>query len=290
MRESKMRFEKALGGRLPAAAAFAIFVLLVAACAPSCFAQPPVPETFASPEEASQALFAAVKNDDEQVLMQILGAGKELVSLEDKGQDKQEREKFVTKYEEMHRIVREPDGTAVLYVGAENWPFPVPLVSRNGTWHFDPKTGKKEVLSRRVGGNEIQAIGACHALVEANRQSKTNPGGAPADDPISTLQANASQESSGNQQTEPLLLRGYYFRILTGPKTNEAGEAESGVFGSKTGFAIVAYPVEYRKSGVMTFIVNEDGVVYQKDLGPNTAKLAKTMTTFKPSPTWRPAQ
>jgi Protein of unknown function (DUF2950) len=289
MHGRKIRFEEAFRGGLTATAAFAIFALLLAARPPFCLAQSSIPETFSSPEEASRALFAAVKHDDGQALMKILGAGKELVSLENKGQDKLEREEFVNKYQEMHRLVREPDHTTVLYIGAENWPFPVPLVSRKGTWSFDSKTGMREVLFRRIGENETKALEACHALAAAARQYEKEPRGDAADDPINALLASASNEGSANHQNESFRYHGYYFRILTGRKDNAPNGAHGEVSGGKTGFVFVAYPVEYRRSGVMTFIITDDDIIYQRDLGPNSAKLAKAMTTHTATSTWRPA-
>jgi hypothetical protein len=282
MRGRKIGFEEAFRGRLRATGAFAVFALMVAADPPSCFAQRSLPETFSTPEAASRALFAAVQNDDERALIRVLGAGKELVALEDAAQDKRERDEFVDKYQQMHRLVREPDRTTVLYIGAENWPFPVPLVSRNGTWSFDSATGMREVLFRRIGENEARALEACHALAEAQREYETKPEAEGTDDPARTLLANARNEAAANPHIEPFRYHGYYFRILTGRKNN--------VSGVDTEFAVVAYPVEYRKSGVMTFIVNKDDIVYQKDLGLDTVKLAKTMTRYQPRPAWRPAE
>jgi hypothetical protein len=278
MNRKKTTFEVGFIGRVTATTAFATFALLVAACAPLGFAQNAGPENFSSPQEASRALFLAVKQDDDQKMMKILGGGKALVSLEDQVQDKGERKEFVDKYQEMHRLVHEPDRTTVLYIGAENWPFPVPLVSRNGTWHFDARAGEREVLYRRIGANETKAIEACHALAEGKEDQQSSIEGGTTDDPIRALRK-ASNEGSANQN-EPVQSNGYYLRILTGQKKNAPGKGNTGV-------SFVAYPVEYRKTGVMTFIVNKDDVVYEKDLGPNTRTLAKTMTSYKPSPTWR---
>jgi Protein of unknown function (DUF2950) len=263
--------------------------MLIAASPRLCFARHSGPQRFSSPEEASHALFAAAKNDDDRALMQVLGAGRELVSLEDKTQDKLEREQFLTKYQEMHRLVREPDQTTVLYIGAENWPFPVPLVSRNGTWSFDAKTGMREVLFRRIGENETKALDACRALAAAKRGSKTTLTGEKTDKPISTLIANQTNDGSTNQHGETFRYHGYYFRILGDRENDAAGGASSDLSSDKTTF-IVAYPIEYRKSGVMTFIVSGDDVGYQKDLGPNTAKLAEAIATYKPNRTWHPAE
>src|ERR1700731_2665962 len=148
----------------------------------SSFAQGVQPKTFSSPAEASSALFQAAQKEDEPALEAILGAGKELTSSSDELEDKLERERFSQKYQEMHRLVREPDGSTVLYIGAENWPFPIPLASNNGAWYFDSDTGTQEILFRRVGENETTAIQVCRALTRAKGHSETETTG---DDSIS---------------------------------------------------------------------------------------------------------
>jgi hypothetical protein len=165
----------------------------------------------------------------------------------------------------MHRLVRDPAGVTTLYIGAENWPFPVPLVSRNGVWRFDADGGTDEIRFRRIGENEVTAIGICHALVAA----ETHPG--------------EGSETGGLVKTvldvqhtnKPILFHGYYFRALS----KSGGE-----------FAAIAYPAVYRSSGVTSFVVNQDDVVYEKDLGPKTANVAATMTTYHSGPTWTPAE
>src|ERR1700751_960416 len=145
-----------------------IGLLLVVVClAVSSFAQAAQPKTFAAPGKAATALFEAAQKEDEQALEAILGAGKEVTSSSDEVQDKLEHEQFSQKYQEMHRLVREPDGSTVLYIGAENWPFPIPLVSKNGAWRFDSETGKQEILFRRIGENEATAMGVCEELAMA---------------------------------------------------------------------------------------------------------------------------
>jgi hypothetical protein len=193
---------------------------------------------YSSAEQAAQALFLAVQSGDEQAVSQILGGDKELFTMDDKNQDDLDRQQFLEKYREMHRLVREPGGT-VLYVGAENWPFPLPLNSKNGAWSFDARAGKREVLYRRIGANESIAIDLCSALARQDDR-----------DAAALL---------GN----PIPLHGYYFR------------ARAPYF--------IAYPADYRSSGVMTFIVGRDGVVYERDLGPRTAKVA---TEMKPDSSW----
>src|SRR5947199_3681468 len=147
--------------------ALAVSALLTLGYARLSFGQKSEPKTFSSPAEASNALFQAVKNADEQALEAILGAGKEVTSSSDEVEDKLERERFSQKYQEMHRLVREPDGTTVLYIGAETWPFPIPLVSKNGAWHFDSDSGKQEILFRTVGENETSGIEVCEEFALA---------------------------------------------------------------------------------------------------------------------------
>src|SRR6202030_1385546 len=160
---------------------FLLSLLLVVGLAKSSFAQDAQPKTFASAGDAAKALFQATQKQDEQTLEAILGAGKEVTSSSDEVEDKLEREQFSKKYQEMHRLVREPDGSTVLYIGAENWPFPVPLISKNGAWYFDSETGTQEIKFRRVGENEATAIAVCEefAMGKNERDAK-----AASEDPI----------------------------------------------------------------------------------------------------------
>jgi hypothetical protein len=211
-----------------------------------CLAQQPKQKSFGSAEEAAQALAQAAQKHDEPALMATLGLGKDLLSLGDAVQDKLDRERFAQKYKEMHRLVREPDGTTVLYIGAENWPFPIPLQSNDqGTWAFDSSAGLSELLFRRIGENEQAAIQTCRDL--ANGVGDVD-------------------------LTRPL--HGYLFRRVDSP----------------SGAGYVAYPVAYRSSGVMTFIAAQDGAVYERDLGENTAKAAKALSPAKHGSKWHPAQ
>jgi hypothetical protein len=186
----------------------------------------------------------------------------------------------------MHRLVREPDATTILYIGAENWPFPIPLVSEEGAWHFDPKAGMEEVLFRRIGENELTTIQACHALVAAETEPK-QPQVDTSAQAIRSLLVNAGKGG-------PVVpFHGYYFRTLVSRGTGAATIATSHVSDRKTPgsrLAWVAYPARYRATGVMTYLVSQDDVVYEKDLGPNTVQLAKGMTEYHPDSTWHPAQ
>jgi hypothetical protein len=247
-----------------ASVAFATVALLLSTFAPLCVAGQSNQATFTSAEEASHALFLAVRNHDERAVTAILQAGKPPVGADEELQDKLDRERFAQKYQKMHRLVREAHGGMVLYIGAENWPFPIPLVSRNGAWRFDSDAGVQEIRYRRIGENELTAIALCHALV-----AQSHPGAADATEDITAAVLAAAK--SGNQ---PAAFHGYYFRSL----------ARSG-----NRVAALAYPTAYRSSGVMTFIVDPDGA-YEKDLGPNTAKIAGTMTGYRIDRTWTPAE
>jgi hypothetical protein len=252
--------------------------LLVIACgitvsAAAVFAQPGQEKTFASPQHAANALYVAVQTGNEARLAEILGGDKQLVSTDNNLSDQQERETFVKKYQEMHRLMRRTDGAMILFVGAENWPFPLPLVEKKGRWFFDANAGSKEILYRRVGANEITAIETCHALVE-----QAKPGESPnmsefhSDD--QALLQYAHELSSGGTEEHPF--GGYYFH-----KLNESGNE---------GAAYVAYPADYRSSGVMTFVVTNDNKVYEKDLGAKTDSEAKGLKNWKADKTWQPAE
>jgi hypothetical protein len=283
MRARNMKFET-FTVRLARVVASAVLLLLVG-YAGSSFAQEPS-KTFSSPGEATNALFQAAQNENEQALEAILGAGKEVTSSSDELEDKLEREQFTKKYQEMHRLVRESDGTTVLYIGAENWPFPIPLVSKNGAWYFDSKTGMEEIKFRRVGENEATAIQVCNAFAMAKKQGETKT--TSDDDSISQYAQGLITAGTANADTnESSPYHGYYFRIVTG---NSAAGTNRYVGGGKKkgGPALVAYPVNYRSSGVKTFIVTQDGAVYEKDLGPNTTTVAPSIKARNSS--WHAAE
>src|SRR5260370_2765957 len=165
-----------LSGRVrPAMALFAMLGMWATNGAAPIRAQQPVPPTFHAAVEASQALFQEVQGNNEQAIANILGGPTELTSSGEKGQDKLDRELFAQRYQEMHRLGREADGSVTLYIGAENWPFPIPLVQKNGSWHFDSDAGQKEVLFRRIGENELIAIATCHEFVAAKKQYRATP-------------------------------------------------------------------------------------------------------------------
>ncbi len=257
---------------------FAILAIWVTNGACPGLAQQSVQPTFPSTAEASQTLFQAVQSNNEEAIVKILGGQTELTSSRDAGQDKLDREMFVKKYQEMHRVGREADGSMTLYIGAENWPFPIPLVAANGGWRFDSDTGAKEVVFRRIGDNELTAIATCHEFVAAKKRNHTD---STTPNPADILPASlVAKAVSGSPDADPVLLHGYYFRAFS---TRGAG-------GQRTGrFALIAYPAEYRSCGVMTFIVTDNDIVYEKDLGANTSALASAMTAFHKDATWRVA-
>jgi hypothetical protein len=268
--------------KLSGMAAMAAFALLILACAQSSLAQELRPRTFSSPVEAAQALFHAVDSEDEQAVEAIVGAGKEVTSSSDEVEDKLEREHFCKKYNEMHRLVREPDGSTVLYIGAENWPFPIPLVSKNGAWYFDSETGTQEIKFRRIGENEATAIAVCEEFALGKNESDIK---AASEDPITRFAqslVSASVASAGAKGSDPF--HGYYFRIVTGDSASGASDRGK----KKGGLTLVAYPVEYQSSGVKTFVVTQRGVVFEKDLGPGTTTVAPQMKVRTGS-NWHPA-
>jgi hypothetical protein len=277
--------------------------------------------TFASPEEAGAALFDAAKSGDQAALLAIFGPdSKKVLFSGDPVQDKNARENFVDAYTQMHRWRDMKVGGEMLYIGADNFPFPIPLgKNSSGQWVFDTAAGKDEVLARRIGKDELTAIAACQAIVDAQKQyfrqahdgekvrqyaqkfisddGKQNglywpvsQGQAPS--PLENAHEFAeamgySSDSGGKHQ--PFV--GYYFRILTkqGDKA-KGGSKDYIVNGNMTGgFAVLAYPAEYRDSGIMTFLVGPDGVVYQRDLGEKTTETAETMTAYNPGENWKPA-
>jgi hypothetical protein len=272
-------------------------------------------QTFASAEEAAHAFFAATQAQNEKALLSILGPdGKGVISSGDDTEDFDARAKFAEKYQEMHRFVKEAKGTETLVVGAENWPFPIRLVNNNGSWYFDTVAGKGEILFRRIGRNELAAMDACRDLVDAQRQYFARAAGnltkqyaqklvsdegrhnglywhGASDEfesPINPLIAFAHGRGPGDQSGGQVPFNGYLFRILTTQGSHAMGGAKTYIVDGKMtkGFAFVAYPAEYRSSGVLTFIVDQSGSIYEKDLGSETEIVATAMTAFDPDSTW----
>jgi hypothetical protein len=293
-----------------------IAILLNVAFPLSCMAQQPGQKTFSSPEAASNALFTAVQQNDEKSTLDLLGAdAKQIVSSGDEAEDAQSRAKFVESYREMHRLVKEPDGTTTLYIGARNWPTPIPLVKKASSWYFDTPAAKREILYRRIGRNEMSTIRVCQELVAAeNEYRQIHPHeyagkivsdkgqhnglywpasqGEP-QSPVGPLVA-AAVAAGYPRDKEGLLTpyRGYYFHLLTRQGKNGPGGAKNYLLDGKMteGFAFVAFPAQYRSSGVMTFIVGSDGVVYQADLGKETNVVARGIDKFDPGANWQKIQ
>ena len=271
-------------------------------------------KTFANPQDAGKALYDAVKSGDKAAMEAVLGASSSsILSSGDEVEDKNNRDFFDNRFEQMNRWAKEINGSQTLIIGAENWPFPIPLKKdAAGTWYFDTQAGVKEILFRRIGKNELTAIRTCRVLADAQdeyfgqkqqyaQHIVSDPGqqnglywkvaeGEP-ESPIGPLVANATAKGYGGQHDTPQPYYGYFYHTLTAQGANVKGGAKSYIVDGKMtgGFAYVAYPAEYRNSGVMTFLVGPDGVVYEKDLGPKTADLAKAMTAYNPDKTWKPA-
>lgn len=241
--------------------------LLVVGSSRFIFAQQTRPKTFSTASQAAEALYQAVSKNDDRAVRAILGAGPELTSSGDEAVDRLDRERFAQKYQEMHRLVREPDGSTVLYIGTENWPFPIPLVAKKGKWQFDPYAGAQEIAARRIGEDESLAIRVCQNLGRTTQPSaEQETGGDPA---LEFARKLAGNSPDANQDFD-----GYKFRL--GPEQS-------------AGVALVAYPLEYGVSGIMTFIVLPGGPVYEKDLGPRTATRAQQINS-KPDGTWTAVQ
>ncbi|MFI5338849.1 MAG: DUF2950 domain-containing protein [Candidatus Methylomirabilales bacterium] len=294
-------------------------LLIGAAGAVATVAASPAQRTFASPEEAVQALVAAVKAGDTKALAAILGPeSRPLVRSGDKVADRQARERFLHAYERANKL-EQPTGTrAVLIIGQDEWPMPIPVVKEGDAWRFDTAAGKEEILNRRIGRNELNTIQVCLAYVDAQREYarvpregdgllkyamkfrsdktkkdglywRTQEGDVPS--PLGVLVANARAEGYSRKRSggKPTPYHGYFYRILTAQGPDAPGGAFDYVVDGKMigGFALVAFPARYGVSGVMTFLVNHQGVVYEKDLGPDTGNTARAMQTYNPNDTWK---
>jgi Protein of unknown function (DUF2950) len=268
-------------------------------------------QSFPSPEDATAALAAAVKDGSKREILKVLGSGAEdIVDSGDDVADAQTRKAFVSTYDARHSIKSEGNKKATLILGTEDFPFPIPLINTRTGWEFDANAGRIEILYRRIGRNELDVIQTCLAYVDAQNEyaEKDHGDGVGAyaqrivsspgkkdglfwrDDadpsPLGELAAQASAEGyQGNG--EPY--HGYYFRVLKGQGPDAPGGAHSYVVNGKMigGFALIAYPAEYGNSGVMTFMVNHAGTVYQKDLGTRTGIIARRMMLFDPDQTWK---
>jgi hypothetical protein len=276
-----------------------------------------VQKNFESPEAGVDALLEAVKSNDQTMLHSILGPhSRKLVSSGDEIADAQNREAFIKAYSDANKIVLESDTMATLVIGNDQWPLPIPLVRSGGGWRFDARQGEKEILARRIGANELAAIQVCLAIVDAEQEYAvqdldgdgvphyaakfvSTPGNhdglyweTQADEtpsPLGPLLAAAANE--GYAKSEPKALapyHGYYYKILTSQGPHAPGGAYDYVVKGTMigGFAVLAFPARYGASGVMSFIVNHEGVVYERNLGRKTAELAAKITSFNPDASW----
>jgi len=297
---------------------FLALIIFFAACSKP---EKPTFRVFASADDAGNALLEAAKSGDQNALLAIFGPdSKDLISSGDPVQDKAAVDRFVGAYPVMHRWRNMVDGAQVLLVGADNFPFPIPLKKNaSGQWFFDTAAGKDEILSRRIGRNELAVIDICGALADAQAEyfSQRHDGGSAKQYAVKFISDAGKQnglywESPEGQPRSPLgpmaafatdegytvkadthaAFHGYHFRILKKQGSHAPGGAKDYVVAGKmvAGFAFVAYPEEYGNSGVMTFIINQDGVLLQKDLGKTTTETATAMTEFDPDNTWSPVE
>jgi hypothetical protein len=295
-----------------------IFTLALIAMVPVALAATAAQQSFASPEAGIAALVEAVKANDQPMLRAILGShGKKLISSGDEVADQQSREAFIKAYSETNKLVLEGDQQAVLMIGQDEWPMPIPLVKSPAGWRFDTPQGEKEILTRRIGRNELAAIQVCLAIVDAAQEYATldvdgdripeyalrfvsTPGKhdglywpTKADEPLSPLGpllAAATREGYTNSVTRPLApYHGYFYRILTKQGKGASGGARDYLVNGHMigGFAVIAYPARYGVSGIMSFMVNQDEVVYEQNLGQNTAAIVSKITTFNPDASWK---
>ena len=305
------------GGFLPTA----VTVLLLLGLTSASCARQPQERRFATPEEAVAALIASAKAGDLDEVLALFGPeGKELVASSDPATARKNRDVFEVATSERWRLADLRPDAKELIVGNEDWPFPIPIVKDASGWRFDTAAGKEEILARRIGRNELAVIGTCHAYVTAQRLfAKNGHDGKPAGlyarkfnsdagtqnglywpskrgeprSPLGDMVAAAAEDGYGlAARTEAAPFHGYNFRILTAQGPAAPGGAMDYVKDDQMsgGFALIAWPTEYDASGIMTFIVNSEGVVFEKDLGPETAASAKAITRYDPDATWRKAQ
>lgn len=304
-----------------------IAALLVAAAAVFSWSMPLIAaapqKLFSSPEDALKGLVEAVKTHDKAALEQIFGPSAKDLRSGDDVQAAAEFDEFAKHVAEKTNLVKENDSKAIIYLGNENWPFPIPLVKMNDQWFFDTDAGKEEILNRRIGEDELTAILVCRIYVKAQREYvlkdwdndgilayaqklRSDPGKknglfwrhAPdeAVSPLGELVARARMEGYKKGKSlfkeQPVPFHGYYFKILTQQGKNAPGGKYNYIINGNmlAGFALVAFPSNWGKSGVMTFIVNQQGKVYQKNLGPDTMKIAQEMKTYGPDKTWTPVK
>jgi hypothetical protein len=274
--------------------------------------------TYATPEEAVKSFVDAVRATDLKALAAIIGPGSEAwITTGDAVQDEQDRKRFLAAFDEKNALEKKGENSLILAIGVDAWPFAVPIVKKGSQWAFDAKAGREEITNRRVGRNELETIKTLRAVVEAQRKyaSADADGNGVADyarrfmssdgrkdglywptkegepaSPLGALVEVAAAEGYGKKASSgaPQPYQGYYYRMLTAQGKDASGGAKDYLVKDKLtgGFAVVAYPSKYDVSGIMTFIVNNEGVVYEKDLGKNTPAIAGKMKLFSPDKTW----
>ncbi len=315
-RRHKSLFRSA-GGKVFIAALLVCAAFIVAWSLPTMAAASQI--FFPTPEDALKGLVEAVKTHDKAALDQIFGPFAKDLRSGDEVQAAAEFEEFTKHIEEKTSLVNETDSKVIIHIGNENWPFPIPLVKSNDHWFFDTESGKEEILNRRIGEDELTAIMVCHTYVKAQREYvlkdwdgdgilayaqklRSDPNkknglfwrhapGEPVS-PLGELVTKARMEGYKKEKSvfkeQPAPFHGYYFKILTGQGKNAPGGKYNYIINGNMvgGFGLIAFPSNWGKSGVMSFIVNQQGKVYQKDLGPDTLKIARDMDTYDPDKTW----
>jgi hypothetical protein len=299
-----------------------IALLALLASSATAAGQTATQRTFAAPEDAVKALVDTVKTGNLDALLAIFGPeGRELAASSDPATGRMNRQVFAVAFREQWHLEDVTPTRKTLVIGNEAWPFPVPLVKDADGWRFDTSAGKEEVLARRIGRNELQAIETSRAYVTAQRRyAEQGHDGKPAGvhatkfqsdpgkenglywptargqkrSPLGDVVAQAAEEGRplGGSRTQPTPFHGYYFKILTGQGARVPGGARSYIVKGDMsgGFALVAWPAQYDATGVMTFIVNQDGTVRERDLGPQTDATARKMTVYNPDASWRQVQ
>jgi hypothetical protein len=304
-----------------------IAALLVTAVSVSVWSMPLMAaasqKLFPSPEDALKGLVEAVKAEDKAALDQIFGPSAKDLRSSDEVQAAAEFEEFTKHVAEKTSLVKENDSKVIIYIGNENWPFPIPLVKMNGQWFFDTEAGKEEILNRRIGEDELTAILVCRTYVKAQREYilkdwdgdgilayaqklRSDPGKknglfwrhAPGEavSPLGEIVAQARMEGYKKAKSvfkeQPVPFHGYYFNILTKQGEHAPGGKYDYIINGNMvgGFSLVAFPSNWGKSGVMTFIVNQQGKVFQKNLGPDTLKIAQELQSYDPDETWTPVK
>lgn len=291
--------------------------LLILTGGVACFNVALAQQSFKSPDDAVTALVAATRSDNNRDIIRILGdSARDLIFSGDPTSDAQRRAAFLIAYDARHQIVRKGDAAAELIIGSNDWTLPIPLVLKDGNWQFNTPKGREEILYRRIGRNELAAIQVALAYVDAqNDYANMNPSGGKVDNYAQRFVSTPGKKdglywpAAANEPQSPLgeaavratiegyrfggdgrmPYHGYYYKILTAQGPSAPGGAANYVVNGNMigGFALVAYPAEYGNSGVMTFLVNHTGAIFQKDLGPRTGRIASRMTNFNPDHTWK---